>query len=599
MGNFALLLNISKTIYLLILILFVGLCGNLANAQTALSQLDSEVSTKNVSKTSATLASSAVPTISSLGSTSGCTGMSITITGTGFLGATVANVKIGGTAVSSISSISDAQIVAVIGNGTSGNVTVTNSGSTATSSTWFTVDSPTVAGTLTPANTNVCSGSYNSGNLTLSGYTGSIIRWESSTNNFATAGTTIYNTGNTQGIGTQTADIYYRAVIQNGNCNVLNSNSVKITVSGAMPATTGISLNGTPSGSRDYCASTAATFSTAPVANATSYTWVIPTGWSVVSGQGTNSITVITGNSSQSANIEVYASNIGCGNSSQSYLYLYLGNPPPPPTPTPTVTLTQPTCAVATGTITVNTPAPATGITYTVVGTNPVVAAVTNSSGVFSGLADGNYNVTASNATGCGPSAALSVTLVMATNTWNGTAWSTGSSPTSSQAIVFNGDYLAASNPSVDITGCSCTVNTGKNVIIKSGRNLIITSKVTVSGTGTLTFEDSASLVQTNNVVNSGNITYLRNTSQVSNLDYTYWSSPVATQNLKIVSPLTLNDKFFTFDANSGSWVQVVNPSTTTMIIGKGYIIRGPQNHVVPAVPSAAEALFFWCPKQR
>jgi hypothetical protein len=596
MGNCALLLNRSKTICLLILILFVGIFGNLVNAQTTLSQFDSKSSAQNTLKSSAT---SSVPTISSLGSTSGCIGTSITINGTSLSGTSAANVKIGGTSVSSISTITNTQIVAVIGNGTTGNVTVTNSGGTATSSSAFTVNPPTVAGTLTPVNTNVCFGSYNSGNLTLSGYTGSIIRWESSTNNFATAGTPISNTGNTQVIGTHTTDTYYRSVIQSGNCNLLYSNSVKITVSGAMPSgTTGISLNGgatypVSGGARDYCASTSATLSTASIANATSYTWVLPAGWSVVSGQGTTTITVMSGSSSQSGNIEVYASNIGCGNTNRSYLYLHLGNPPPAPTPTPTVTLTQPTCAVATGTITVNTPVPATGITYTVVGTNPVVAAVTNSTGVFSGFAEGTYNVTASNVSGCGPSGALSVTLAMATNTWNGTAWSNGT-PTSSQTIVFNGDYPSTINQ--DIIGCSCIVNTGKNVTIKSGRNLIITNKVTVSGTATLTFEDSASLVQTNNVANSGYITYKRNTSQVSNLDYTYWSSPVATQNLKAVSSLTLNDKFFTFDTSLGNWVQVVNPSTTTMILGKGYIIRGPQSHIAPAVPSTAEALFYGVP---
>lgn len=165
--------NISKTIYLLLLILCVSLLGNLVNAQTTVSQFDSVTSAKTVSKTSA---SQSIPTITSLGSASGCIGMDITINGTNLSGAIVENVKIGGTAVSSISSISDTQIVAVIGNGTTGNVTVTNSGGTATSGSWFTVNSPTVAGVLTPENTNVCSGSWYSGHLTLSDYTGSIIR---------------------------------------------------------------------------------------------------------------------------------------------------------------------------------------------------------------------------------------------------------------------------------------------------------------------------------------------------------------------------------------------------------------------------------------
>ncbi|WP_395056358.1 T9SS type B sorting domain-containing protein [Flavobacterium sp.] len=67
--------------------------------------------------------------------------------------------------------------------------------------------------------------------------------------------------------------------------------------------------------------------------------------------------------------------------------------PVTPPAPTASVTL-QPTCTVATGTITVSVPAAGAGITYTLIGTAPVVASVTNSTGIFSGLASGNYSVT-------------------------------------------------------------------------------------------------------------------------------------------------------------------------------------------------------------
>ena len=60
----------------------------------------------------------------------------------------------------------------------------------------------------------------------------------------------------------------------------------------------------------------------------------------------------------------------------------------------PTATVINPTCTLATGTITVTAPTPGAGITYTVVGTNPVVAAITNSTGIFAGLSPGIYNVT-------------------------------------------------------------------------------------------------------------------------------------------------------------------------------------------------------------
>ena len=67
--------------------------------------------------------------------------------------------------------------------------------------------------------------------------------------------------------------------------------------------------------------------------------------------------------------------------------------PAAPTAPTATVT-TQPTCSVSTGTITVTAPANGTGITYTVTGTNPVVAPITNATGLFAGLNPGTYNVT-------------------------------------------------------------------------------------------------------------------------------------------------------------------------------------------------------------
>ena len=59
----------------------------------------------------------------------------------------------------------------------------------------------------------------------------------------------------------------------------------------------------------------------------------------------------------------------------------------------PTATATQPTCANPAGTITVNTPMPTSGITYTLEGIVPPVAAVTNSTGIFSNLSAGSYSL--------------------------------------------------------------------------------------------------------------------------------------------------------------------------------------------------------------
>ncbi|WP_295093512.1 gliding motility-associated C-terminal domain-containing protein [uncultured Flavobacterium sp.] len=90
----------------------------------------------------------------------------------------------------------------------------------------------------------------------------------------------------------------------------------------------------------------------------------------------------------------------------------------------PTVTVTQTTCASPTGTITVNTPANGSGISYTLTGTNPVSAPITNTNGTFSGLVPGTYSVTTTNAQGCtsAPNAGIVVNSVAGAPTATGVA---------------------------------------------------------------------------------------------------------------------------------------------------------------------------------
>lgn len=68
------------------------------------------------------------------------------------------------------------------------------------------------SGYISGGDINVCSGS-NSTTLTLNGYTGSIVRWESSFDNFFTAGTTISSTSASITVTNLTKTTYYRAII--------------------------------------------------------------------------------------------------------------------------------------------------------------------------------------------------------------------------------------------------------------------------------------------------------------------------------------------------------------------------------------------------
>jgi hypothetical protein len=85
-------------------------------------------------------------------------------------------------------------------------------------------------GTLSGSQT-MCSG-FAPNSLVLSGYTGTIVRWEYATNATFTVGLTpIVNTTNTlttAAIGTFTGDRYYRVVLQNGSCPIAYSGNVLI-----------------------------------------------------------------------------------------------------------------------------------------------------------------------------------------------------------------------------------------------------------------------------------------------------------------------------------------------------------------------------------
>lgn len=250
---------------------------------------------------------------------------------------------------------------------------------------------------------------------------------------------------------------------------------------------------------------------------------------------------------------------------------------PSPETPT-TVTVTQPTCIVATGSIAVSS---TNGIYYSIDGVN-----YSNVSGVFSGLAPGTYNITTRNDDNLCASLALTVVIVpQVINTWNGTTWSNGT-PIITDTVVFNGNY----NQSVDFQGCSCTVNSG-NVVIPAGNTVTITNWVNVAG-GTLTFENNSSLVQINNVANTGNITYRRSATNIQGQDYIYWSSPVTNQNLNTIyttpaqgqkyiwNTTTNNGNGTGGNISQGNWEPVDN---VIMQAARGYIVRGSNDFTMPA----------------
>lgn len=232
------------------------------------------------------------------------------------------------------------------------------------------------------------------------------------------------------------------------------------------------------------------------------------------------------------------------------------------------VKIIQPTCATPTGTIILN-GLTGSGKLLQNDGTTIVSRAFSGNSITISGLPFGIYKFAVEN--NCATT--YSSPVVIQPNTWNGVSWSYGSEPSLANLIDFQASYYLDK----DINACSCTISNDAFVTIQHDRTLKIVNGLHVVS-GSLTFADGASLMQTNsdNNLNSGDIRYKRKSQPIRQADYVYWSSPVKLQTLQKVSPLTATDKYFSYDGTK--WVST--PKTTVMTTGKGYIIRGPETFV-------------------
>ncbi|SHL77961.1 GEVED domain-containing protein [Flavobacterium xinjiangense] len=138
-------------------------------------------------------------------------------------------------------------------------------------------------------------------------------------------------------------------------------------------------------------------------------------------------------------------------------------------------------------------------------------------------------------------------------------------------SVIPGGNYNAlAKNLTVKSTG---------NLELLSTSNLTVSEWVNVNTSGVFNIRDKASLIQINNVANTGSVNIQRTTRALSKLDYTYWSSPVAGFTLGGFS--SFNSYMYswipTVSGNSGNW----NPENDSSIMstGKGYILRTPWGH--------------------
>jgi gliding motility-associated-like protein len=220
----------------------------------------------------------------------------------------------------------------------------------------------------------------------------------------------------TGGAGTTSITVTTGSAGQNGNitvtagnsCGTSTPSSLAVTVNPGTPATPG-AITGTAA----QCAGlTGQTYSIATVTGASTYTWTVPTGWSVTSGAGTTSITVTTGSSGQNGNITVTAGN-GCGTSSPRSLAVTV-NPGTPATPG-SITGTAAQCAGLTGQIySIAAVTGASTYTWTVpTGWSITGGAGTTSITVTTGSSGQNGNITVTAGNSCGTSLPVSLAVTV------------------------------------------------------------------------------------------------------------------------------------------------------------------------------------------
>ena len=200
----------------------------------------------------------------------------------------------------------------------------------------------------------------------------------------------------------------------------------------------------------------------------------------------------------------------------------------------------------------------------------------------------------------------VEITIATTITNWDGNSWSNGLPNALSSAFVNNN--LTASN---NIETCNLTVTGTSKIIINPGINVTVSEVLNVASSASFTLENDANLIQIKEAINTGTITVKRESFPLYRLDFTLWTAPVSNQNLKSFSPDSPTNNFYFYNSNSapnGTYNLLYNNSSFSPIpleatynfeLAKGYLVRAPNNYasyiqaVAPATVSAVAGTIF------
>lgn len=225
-------------------------------------------------------------------------------------------------------------------------------------------------------------------------------------------------------------------------------------------------------------------------------------------------------------------------------------------------------------------------ITYTANGVAQTVTGITNSPYILSVSPETNTtyvltNVTDAicNGTGVGTSSVIVNKTVWRTSN-NVLSWSNGLPNAALNTYIFE-PYITSTNGT--FIAKDLTINNNGSLTISQNTVITANNYINNSTADKFIVESNANLMQSSELTNTGDITVQR-IANMAKMHYTYWSSPVANQNVYSFSDGGLvggtpKNRFYTYNESNDLFNSSGINDSYSFRTGQGYAIRGKDSY--------------------